>query len=38
MVYINIARGVAPDLVEVCLCPWRCGNVLTPWSLEVLVY
>jgi hypothetical protein len=30
MVYINIVRGAAPELAEVCLSwSWRCGNVLT---------
>ena len=38
LVYVNIARGVAPDLAEVCFFSWRCGNVLTRCPFEVLIY
>ena len=38
LVYVNIVRGAAPELSEVCLYPWRSGNMLMECSLEVLVY
>jgi hypothetical protein len=40
MVYINIVRGAAPELAEVCffIPALICIDVLTGISLEVLVY
>jgi len=38
LVYINIARGAAPELAEVCLYPGDVENVLTGCVFKVLFY